>query len=185
LIKIDDNNNRSDLFSRLLKDRIILLTGEVNEEMADLVVAQLLYLDAEDSDKDITLYINSPGGVITDGMAIYDTMQLIKCDVSTVCIGMAASMGSFLLAGGTKGKRKITPNADVMVHQPSGGAGGKSSDILISANRIIKMREKLEKHLSNFTGQTIEKIHEDCEKDYWMDAEEAVKYGIVDEIIEL
>jgi ATP-dependent Clp protease protease subunit len=181
---VDDNNNRSDLFSRLLKDRMILLTGEVNEEMADLIVAQLLYLDAEEH-KDITLYINSPGGVITDGMAIYDTMNLIKSDVSTICIGQAASMGSFLLAGGTKGKRKITPNAEVMIHQPSGGASGKQTDIYISAKRIEKMREKLEKHLANFTGQTVEQINKDCEKDTWFTAEEAVKYGLVDEIIEL
>lgn len=180
---VDDNNSRSDLFSRLLKDRIILLTGEVNDEMADLVVAQLLYLDAED-EKDITLYINSPGGSVTQGLAIYDTMKLLKSDISTVCIGMAASMGSFLLAGGTKGKRKITQNAEVMIHQPSGGSQGQQSDIEIQAEHIKRTRTRLENLYSQFTGKPASEINLDCNRDNYMTAEEAKAYGLVDEIIE-
>jgi len=181
---VEDNKSRSDLYSRLLKDRIILITGEVNEEMAELAVAQLLYLDSENSEKEIKMYINSPGGVITDGMAIFDTMKLVKCDVSTICIGQACSMGSFLLGGGKKGKRFITANAEVMIHQPSGGTSGQCTNIQISAAHIEKTKNRLEKYLSDFTGQPIEKIHIDCDRDFWLDAEEAVKYGIVDSIID-
>ena len=180
---VNDNNSKSDLFSRLLKDRIIILSGEVNDEQAELIMAQLLYLENEDKTKDICLYINSPGGSISSGMAIYDTMQLVSCDVQTVCIGSAASMGAFLLAGGTKGKRKITPNAEVMIHQPLGGCKGQETEIEITYKHILKLRNSLEKHLSNFTGQTLEKIHEDCDRDHWMSAEEAREYGIVDVIL--
>lgn len=180
---VQDSNGRNDIFSRLLDDRIILLTGEVTDEMAEVVMSQLLYLDSVDSTQDITIYINSPGGSITAGLAIYDTMKLIKSDVSTVCVGLAASMGSFLLAGGTKGKRYITENAEVMIHQPSGGAQGKERDIVISAERIKLMRERLEKLYSKFTGKTQTVIHKDCSEDHWFLADEAVKYGLVDEII--
>lgn len=182
---VEDDKSKSDLYSRLLKDRIILLTGEVNEEMSELVVAQLLYLESENSEKDIKMYINSPGGSIVDGLAIFDTMQLIKPDVSTMCIGHAASMGAFLLGGGTKGKRFITPNAEVMIHQPLGGARGQTTDIVIQAKHIEKTREKMEKYISEFTGNSVEKVHQDCERDYWMDAEESVKYGIVDSILQI
>ena len=180
---VQDSNGRNDIFSRLLDDRIILLTGEVTDEMAEVVMAQLLYLDSLNSDADITIYINSPGGSITAGLAIYDTMQLIKSDVSTVCIGLAASMGSFLLAGGTKGKRYMTENAEVMIHQPSGGAQGKERDIVISAERIKAMRVRLEKLYSKFTGKNQQTIHKDCAEDHWMLPEEAVKYGLIDEIM--
>lgn len=173
-----------DIYSRLLKERIIFLGEEVNDVTASLVVAQLLFLESDDPEKDIFLYINSPGGVITAGMAIYDTMQYIKPDVSTICIGMAASMGAFLLAGGTKGKRMILPNAEVMIHQPSGGSQGQASDIKIQAERILEMRRKLNEILSENTGQPLEVIERDTERDYFMSAEAAVKYGIVDKIIE-
>lgn len=172
-----------DIYSRLLKDRIIFLGEEVNETTASLVVAQLLFLESEDPSKDIHLYINSPGGVITAGMAIYDTMQYIKCDVSTICIGMAASMGAFLLAGGTKGKRYALPNAEVMIHQPSGGAKGQATEIEIAAENIIKTKKKMNTMLAEFTGQTYEKVAADTERDYWMSAEEAKAYGLVDEVI--
>ncbi len=171
-----------DIFSRLLKDRIIILSEEVNDTSASLVVAQMLFLESEDPDKDISLYINSPGGSITAGMAIYDTMQFIKPDVSTICVGMAASMGAFLLSSGAKGKRFCLPNSEVMIHQPSGGAQGKATDIGIYADRIIRHRRILNEILSKNTGQPMEKIERDVERDYFMSAEEAKVYGIVDGI---
>lgn len=173
-----------DIYSRLLKDRIIILGDEVNHVTANLVVAQLLFLEAEDPDKDIMLYINSPGGSISDGMAIYDTMQYIKPDVSTICMGMAASMGAFLLAGGAKGKRFALPNAEIMIHQPLGGARGQATDIEIHAQHIIKTKKRMNRMLSEFTGQPLEKIEKDVERDYFMDALEAQKYGIIDKVIE-
>ncbi len=173
-----------DIYSRLLKDRIIFLSDEVNDVTASLVVAQMLFLEAEDPDKDINLYINSPGGSITAGMAIYDTMQYIKCDVSTICIGMAASMGAFLLAAGAKGKRFALPNSEVMIHQPLGGMQGQATDIKIHAERIIKMKETLNKILSERTGKPYEQICADTERDNFMSAFEAKEYGLVDEVIE-
>jgi ATP-dependent Clp protease protease subunit len=172
-----------DIYSRLLKDRIILLGSPITDEVANLVVAQLLFLAAEDPEKDIHLYINSPGGSITAGMAIYDTMQLVKPDVSTICVGMAASMGAFLLAAGAKGKRFALPNSEVMIHQPLGGAEGQASDIEIRAKRILRMRDRLNHLLSEFTGQPLEKIERDTDRDHFMSAEEAVKYGLVDKIL--
>lgn len=172
-----------DIYSRLLKDRIILLGSPVTDEVANLIVAQLLFLDAEDPEKDIHLYINSPGGSITAGMAIFDTMQFVKADVSTICVGMAASMGAFLLAAGKKGKRYALPNSEVMIHQPLGGAEGQASDIEIRAKRILRMRDRLNKHLSEFTGQPLEKIEQDTDRDYFMSAQEALEYGIVDQIL--
>ena len=173
-----------DIYSRLLKDRIIFLSDEVNDVTASLVVAQLLFLEAEDPDKDISLYINSPGGSITAGMAIYDTMQYIKCDVSTICIGMAASMGAFLLAAGAKGKRFALPNSEVMIHQPLGGMQGQATDIKIHADRIIKMKETLNTILSERTGKSYEEICRDTERDNFMSALQAKEYGLVDEVIE-
>ena len=173
-----------DIFSRLLKDRIIMLSGEVNDVTANLVVAQLLFLESEDPDKDIHLYINSPGGSITSGMAIYDTMQYIKPDVSTICIGMAASMGAFLLSSGAKGKRFALPNAEIMIHQPLGGFQGQATDIDIHANRILKIKDKLNQILSENTNQPLEKIKVDVERDYFMEASEAVEYGLIDKVIE-
>ena len=173
-----------DIYSRLLKDRIIFLSDEVNDTTASLVVAQLLFLEAEDPDKDIHLYINSPGGSVTDGMAIYDTMQYIKPDVSTICIGMAASMGAFLLNAGAKGKRFALPNSEIMIHQPLGGAKGQATDIEIHAKWILKIRERLNKILSERTGQPIEKIQVDTERDNFMSAQEAKEYGLIDEVIE-
>lgn len=172
-----------DIYSRLLKDRIIFLGDEVNDHTASLVVAQLLFLEAEDPDKDIMLYINSPGGSITAGMAIYDTMQYIKPDVSTTCIGMAASMGAFLLAAGAKGKRLALPNAEIMIHQPLGGTRGQAEDIRIHAERIIKMRNTINKILSERTGQPLEKIARDTDRDFFMEADEAVTYGLIDKVI--
>ncbi len=172
-----------DIFSRLLEDRIIFLGEEVTDASASLVVAQLLFLEAKDPDKDIQLYINSPGGSITAGMAIYDTMQYIKCDVSTICVGMAASMGAFLLTAGAKGKRFALPNSEVMIHQPLGGMQGQATDIKIHADRIIKMRETLNKILSERTGQPLEKIAHDTERDNFMSAEEACAYGLIDKVI--
>ena len=172
-----------DIYSRLLKDRIIFLGEEVNEVSASLVVAQLLFLESEDPSKDVHLYINSPGGVITAGMAIYDTMNYIKCDVSTICIGMAASMGAFLLAGGAKGKRFALPNAEVMIHQPSGGAQGQATEIQITAEWILRTKQKRNEILAANTGQTVERIAQDTERDKWMTAQEAMEYGIVDQII--
>ena len=173
-----------DIYSRLLKDRIIFLSDEVNDTTASLVVAQLLFLEAEDPDKDIHLYINSPGGSVTAGMAIYDTMQYIKPDVSTICIGMAASMGAFLLNAGAKGKRFALPNSEIMIHQPLGGAKGQATDIEIHAKWILKIKERLNKILSERTGQPIEKIQEDTERDNFMSAQEAKEYGLSDEGIE-
>ena len=173
-----------DIFSRLLKDRIIFLDEEVNDVSAGLVVAQLLFLESEDPTKDINLYINSPGGSVTAGLAIYDTMQFIKCDVSTICLGMACSMGAFLLAGGAKGKRYILPNAEVMIHQPSGGAQGQATDIMIVADRIQKTKDQLNRILAANTGKPLDVIAADTERDNYMDPEEAVAYGIVDKVIE-
>ncbi len=172
-----------DIYSRLLNDRIIILGDEVNSATANLIVAQLLFLEAEDPDKDIMFYINSPGGSITDGMAIYDTMQYIKCDVSTICMGMAASMGAFLLAGGTKGKRCALPNAEVMIHQPLGGAKGQATDIQIAAEHIIKTKERMNRMMAEFTGQDIETIKKDTERDNWLTAEQAKEYGLIDKVI--
>ena len=172
-----------DIYSRLLKDRIIFLDGEVNDASASVIVAQLLFLEAEDPGKDINLYINSRGGSVTAGLAIYDTMQYIKCDVSTICIGMAASMGSFLLSGGKKGKRLALPNAEIMIHQPSGGAQGQASEIQIAAEHILKTRRKLNEILAANTGQTLETIARDTDRDNFMSAEEAKAYGLIDEVI--
>ena len=173
-----------DIYSRLLKDRIIILGEEVNDVTASLVVSQMLFLVAEDPDKDINLYIMSPGGSVTAGMAIYDTMQFIKCDVSTICMGMAASMGAFLLAGGTKGKRLALPNAEIMIHQPSGGAQGQATEIEIVADQILKTKEKLNRILAENTGQTYEKIKADTERDNYMTAQEALEYGIIDVVVD-
>ena len=172
-----------DIYSRLLKDRIIFLGEEVNETTASLVVAQLLFLESEDPGKDIQLYINSPGGSVTAGMAIYDTMQYIKCDVSTICIGMAASMGAFLLAGGTKGKRFALPNAEIMIHQPLGGAKGQATEIQIAAEHILKTRKKLNDILAENTGKPFEQIAADTERDNYMTADEALEYGLIDGVI--
>ena len=172
-----------DIFSRLLKERIIFLDEDVNDISAGLVVAQLLFLESEDPTKDINLYINSPGGSVTAGMAIYDTMQYVKCDVSTICIGMAASMGAFLLSGGTQGKRYALPNAEIMIHQPSGGAQGQATDIRIVADQILKTKKKLNEILAENTGQPLEVIERDTERDNYMTAEEAKAYGIIDEVI--
>ena len=172
-----------DIYSRLLKDRIIFLGEEVNETTASLVVAQLLFLESEDPGKDIQLYINSPGGVVSSGLAIYDTMQYIKCDVSTICIGMAASMGAFLLAGGAKGKRFALPNAEIMIHQPSGGARGQATDIQIVADQILRTKQKLNEILAANTGQPLERIAADTDRDNYMTAEEAKEYGLIDELV--
>ncbi|MGL4338167.1 MAG: ATP-dependent Clp endopeptidase proteolytic subunit ClpP [Turicibacter sp.] len=172
-----------DIYSRLLKDRIIMLSGEVNDQTSNIIVAQLLFLAAEDPNKDIHLYINSPGGSITAGMAIYDTMNYIKCDVSTICIGMAASMGAFLLSSGQKGKRFILPNSEVMIHQPLGGAQGQATEIAIAAKRILALKEKLNKILAEQTGQNVEKIEQDTDRDNFMTAEQALAYGLVDQIV--
>ena len=172
-----------DIYSRLLKERIIFLGEEVNEVTASLVVAQLLFLEAEDPEKDINLYINSPGGSVTAGMAIYDTMQYIKCDVSTICIGMAASMGAFLLAGGTKGKRMALPNAEIMIHQPLGGAQGQATEIEIAAKHILQTKEKLNKILAANTGKPYDIIAADTERDNWKTAQEAMEYGLIDKVI--
>ncbi|MGL4873610.1 MAG: ATP-dependent Clp endopeptidase proteolytic subunit ClpP [Clostridium sp.] len=173
-----------DIFSRLLKDRIIMINGEINDVTSNLVVAQLLFLESEDPDKDIYIYINSPGGSITSGMAIYDTMNYIKSDVCTICIGMAASMGAFLLTSGQKGKRFALPNAEIMIHQPLGGFQGQATDIDIHARRIIKIKEKLNKILSENTGQPLEKINVDVERDYFLEADEAMEYGLIDKVIQ-
>lgn len=173
-----------DIYSRLLKDRIVFLGEEVNEHTASLIVAQLLFLESEDAEKDISFYINSPGGSITAGMAIYDTMQYIKPAVSTICIGMAASMGAFLLAAGAKGKRFALPNAEIMIHQPLGGMSGQAEDLRIHAERILKTRDKLNRILAENTGQNLETIARDTDRDNFMDAEDAVRYGIVDQVIQ-
>ncbi len=173
-----------DIYSRLLKDRIIFLGEEVNDVTASLIVAQMLFLESEDPDKDIYLYINSPGGSITSGMAIYDTMQYIKPDVSTICVGMAASMGAFLLTAGAKGKRFALPNSEIMIHQPLGGTRGQATDIQIHAERILKMKEKLNHIMAERSGQDIEKVKADTERDYFMSAQEAKEYGLIDDILE-
>ena len=172
-----------DIFSRLLNDRIIMLSEEVNDTTASLIVAQLLYLEAQDPDKDIQFYINSPGGSVTAGMAIYDTMQYIKADVSTICVGMAASMGAFLLAAGAKGKRIALPNAEIMIHQPSGGSRGQASDIKIQADQILRIRETLNRILAENTGRSVEEIARDTERDHFLTAQEAVEYGLIDKVI--
>jgi len=172
-----------DIFSRLLKDRIVMLSGEVNDDSANLIVSQLLFLESEDPDKDIYLYINSPGGSVTAGMAIYDTMNYIKADVSTICIGLAASMGAFLLSSGAKGKRVTLPNAEIMIHQPLGGFQGQATDIDIHAKRILATKEKLNRILSENTGKSIEVLSQDVERDHFLDADEAVEYGIVDKVM--
>ena len=173
-----------DIYSRLLKDRIIFLGEEVDDYSASVVVAQLLFLEAEDPEKEIHLYINSPGGSVTAGLAIYDTMQYIKCDVSTICVGMAASMGAFLLAGGAKGKRMALPNAEILIHQPLGGAQGQASDIQIAAEHIIRTKEKLNEILAANTGKDIETVRADCDRDNWMSSEEAREYGLIDRVID-
>ena len=173
-----------DIYSRLLKERVIFLVGPIDDHVANVVIAQLLFLEAENPEKDISLYINSPGGVVTAGLAIYDTMRFIKPDVSTICVGQAASMGSFLLAAGTKGKRYILPNSRVMIHQPSGGTQGQASDIAIQAKEILYLRERLNAALAENTGQTIEKIALDVERDYFMSAEDAKSYGVVDAVLD-
>lgn len=173
-----------DIYSRLLNDRIIFVSGEIEDHMANLIVAQLLYLESEDPNKDIQLYINSPGGSVTAGMAIYDTMRYIKPDVSTICVGMAASMGAVLLSSGTKGKRYALPNAEVMIHQPLGGTQGQASDILIAADHIQKTKDKLNKILADNTGQPLEVIQKDTDRDNWLDAKKAKEYGLVDEVFE-
>lgn len=172
-----------DIYSRLLKDRIIFLSGEIDDLTANLVVAQMIFLEAEDPDKDIFMYINSPGGSVSAGMAIYDTMQYIKCDVSTICIGLAASMGAFLLASGAKGKRKALPNSEIMIHQPLGGARGQATDIEIQAKQILKIKEKLANILAERTGKPLETLKADMERDFYMAADEAKEYGLIDEVI--
>ena len=177
------NGERSyDIYSRLLKERIVMLGGEVTDISAELIVAQLLFLEGEDPEKDIQFYINSPGGSVTAGMAIYDTMNFIKCDVSTICVGMAASMGSFLLAGGTKGKRYALPNSEILIHQPLGGTQGQASDMIIAAEHIRKTRERLNSILAKNTGRTYEELARDTDRDNWMTAEEALEYGLIDHI---
>ncbi len=172
-----------DIYSRLLKERIIFLGDQVDDAVASVIVAELLFLESEDPKKDISLYINSPGGSVSAGLAIYDTMQYIKCDVATICIGMAASMGAFLLSGGAKGKRQALPNAEIMIHQPSGGTQGKASDMLIDADHILKIRKRLNKIMAENTGQSIETIEKDTDRDNWLTPEEAVKYGLIDSVI--
>ena len=180
--RTDKGERAYDIYSRLLEDRIIFITGEITDETADSVVAQLIFLEAKDSSKDISIYINSPGGSVTAGMAIYDTMNYIKCDVATICIGLAASMGAFLLSSGTKGKRFALPNSEVMIHQPLGGARGQASDIMIQATQIQKTKEKLTKILAANTGKDYNRVYEDTDRDNYMDAEEALNYGIIDKI---
>ena len=171
-----------DIYSRLLEDRIVFLTGEVNDVSADIVIAQLIFLEGKDPDKDISLYINSPGGSVTAGMAIFDTMNYIKCDVNTICVGLAASMGSFLLAAGKKGKRFSLPNSEIMIHQPLGGTHGQASDIAIHAEHILKTKRRLTRILAEATGQPIEKVERDMDRDFFMTADEALRYGIIDKI---
>ena len=181
-----DNTNKGerayDIYSRLLEDRIIMLSGEIDDNTANVIVAQLLYLEGKDPDKDISLYINSPGGSVTAGLALYDTMNYIKCDVNTICIGMAASMGAFLLSSGTKGKRFTLPNSEIMIHQPLGGARGQASDIKIQAEHILKIKAKLNAILSKNTGKAIEQIEKDTDRDNYLSAEDALEYGLVDKI---
>ena len=172
-----------DIYSRLLEDRIVFISGEIDDASANTIVAELIYLEAKNPEKDICVYINSPGGSVTAGMAIYDTMKYVKCDVSTICIGLAASMGAFLLAAGTKGKRFCLPNSEVMIHQPLGGAQGQASDIEITANHILKTKKKMIEMLAKNTGQSIKKVEKDVDRDYFMTADEAVAYGLVDKVI--
>ena len=172
-----------DIYSRLLKDRIVFLGGEIDDDVANSIVAQMLFLEMEDPEADIQLYINSPGGVITSGMAIYDTMRYLKCEVSTLCIGMAASMGAFLLAAGAKGKRKALPHAEIMIHQPSGGARGQATDIEIQAEQILRVKKTMNQLLAEHTGQPLKTIEKDVERDHYMTADQALKYGLIDEII--
>ena len=172
-----------DIFSRLLNDRIIMLNGQVDDASASVIIAQLLFLEGQDPDKDISFYINSPGGSVSAGLAIYDTMQYIKCDVSTICMGMAASMGAFLLSSGAKGKRYALPNSEIMIHQPLGGAKGQATDIKIQAEQILKIKDRINKILSERTGQPLEKIQVDCERDFFMSADEAKEYGLIDAIL--
>jgi len=177
------NGERSyDIYSRLLEDRIVFLNGEVNAQSANLVVAQLIYLEAKDPNKDISLYINSPGGTVTDGFAIYDTMQYIKCDVSTICVGMAASMGAFLLSAGAKGKRYALANSEIMIHQPLGGTQGQATDIQIQAEHILRLKKRLTKILADNCGKTVDQVADDCERDHYMTASEAKEYGLVDQV---
>lgn len=180
--KTDKGERSYDIYSRLLEDRIVFISGEITDDTANTVVAQLIYLEAKDSSKDISLYINSPGGSVTAGLAIYDTMNYIKCDVSTICVGMAASMGAFLLSSGAKGKRFALPNSEVMIHQPLGGASGQATDIVITANHIQKIKEKLTKILSENSGKPYEQVAQDCERDNYMSAQEALEYGLIDKI---
>ena len=183
VIEKDGRSERTyDLYSRLLEDRIIFLTGEIDFRTANSVVAQLLYLETKDPNKDIYLYINSPGGSVTDGMAIYDTIRYIKCDVCTICVGFAASMGAFLLSSGTKGKRFALPNSEIMIHQPSGGVSGQATEIAIVAEHILKIREKMNRILAENTGKPLDKIAHDVDRDYYMSADEAVEYGLVDKV---
>jgi ATP-dependent Clp protease protease subunit len=184
VIEKTHNGERAyDIYSRLLKDRIIFVEGEIEFHMSSIIIAQLLHLEQEDSTKDITMYVNSPGGYVTAGMAIYDTMQHLKCDVSTVCVGMAASMGSMILSAGKKGKRYALPHSEIMIHQPWGGAQGQASDIEIQAAKIVRQKKLLTKLLSENCGQKIEKVTKDMDRDFWMDAEESVKYGIIDKVL--
>lgn len=180
--KTESGERAYDIYSRLLEDRIIFLTGEVNDQSADSIVAQLIFLEAKDADKDISLYINSPGGSVSAGLAIYDTMNYVKCDVNTICVGMAASMGAFLLSSGAKGKRYALPNSEIMIHQPLGGAQGQASDIVIVANHIQKTKEKMARILAENCGQPIEKVLEDTDRDNYLSAEEALEYGLIDKI---
>lgn len=181
--KTSSGERSYDIYSRLLQDRIIILSNEVNDDIASLIVSQLLFLESQDPNKDISLYINSPGGSVSAGFAIYDTMNYVKCDVSTICMGMAASMGAFLLAGGTKGKRLALPNAEIMIHQPSGGAKGQETEIRIVAEQILKTRQRLNEILAENTGKPLEVIQEDTERDNYLTAQEAKEYGLIDEIV--
>ncbi len=183
LEKTSQGERAYDIYSRLLKDRIVILSGQVNDEIASLITAQLLFLEGEDNKKDITLYVNSPGGAVHAGLAIIDTMNFIKCDVSTVCVGMAASMGAMILSAGQKGKRFVLPNSEVMIHQPLGGAEGQASDIAIAAENILKIRSVLYKMLAKNTGKTLAQVEKDADRNYWMSGDEAVRYGIVDKVI--
>lgn len=182
--KTSSGERSYDIYSRLLQDRIVLLSGEVNDDIASLIVSQLLFLEAQDPSRDIQLYINSPGGVVSSGLAIYDTMNYVKCDVSTICMGMAASMGAFLLSGGAKGKRFALPNAEIMIHQPLGGAQGQATEIKIVADHILKTRKKLNEILAKNTGKPLEVIEVDTERDNYMDAYQAMEYGLIDKVIE-
>lgn len=181
--KTSSGERSYDIYSRLLQDRIVLLSGEVNDDIASLIVSQLLFLEAQDPSRDIQLYINSPGGVVSSGLAIYDTMNYVKCDVSTICMGMAASMGAFLLCGGTKGKRYALPNAEIMIHQPAGGAKGQETEIRIVAEQMLKTRKRLNEIIANNTGKPLDVIERDTERDNYMTAQEALEYGLIDEIV--